>query len=334
MSGRIRFAIVGCGSIATAHAEALAARADTEVAAAVDVDAGARSEASAAWDCPGFADVEAMLAETEVDAACVCVPPARHADVAVELLENGVDVLCEKPLATDAPEARSMSETAQEHGRTLMVSSKFLYVDDLAEAARIVGVGDAGRPLQYEVTLCSRVAMASRWNVVPELSGGGVVMDNAPHAIDILSRVLDEPIAELDAVFAPPVVDADVEDTAQVHFRTEAGTPGRIALSWSYFTKDLDYLTVHGTEGTVRAGWTGGRVRRHGERQWQSFGSGYDKAAAFAAQLDDFVGRMRGTEPPRPRGRAVRTLELIEAIYTAERSGERYEVGERKVMPI
>jgi predicted dehydrogenase len=119
------------------------------------------------------------------------------------------------------------------------------------------------------------------------------------------------------AAFTRPTIAPDVEDTSEIHFRTRDGTLGRIALSWTYFTKDLDYLMVQGTEGGLRVGWTGGLQRRHGERDWSPFGTGYSKGGAFASQLDAFVGAVRsGPASPDP-SEAIRAIGFIEAAYRA-----------------
>jgi predicted dehydrogenase len=321
MSETMKFAIVGCGAIADAHATAIRSSEEATLAAAVDPDEAARRKAADAWDCAVFSSLDDMLRETEVDAACICAPPAYHRESAERLLDAGVHVLCEKPLAPTSPDALAMVERAERSGRTLMVSSKYRYVDDLHAARRLIDEGRIGQPIYHEVTFCAPTPVADRWSVRPAVSGGGVVMDNASHAFDVLGEVLDAPIASVSASFGLRTVSPDVEDTAEVQFRTTSGAIGRVALSWTYFTKDLDYLVIQGTEGGIRVAWTGGLVRRHGDRDWSSFGSGYDKRAAFANQLKDFCRDARAGSQPKHLADAVRAIGLIEQIYDSQRSG-------------
>lgn len=325
MSTPVRWAIVGCGAIADAHVEAIRRNPATRLVAGVDPAAPARERAGAAWGCPTFASVEEMLHETDVDAACVCAPPALHRRLAADLLAAGIHVLSEKPLATTLADAEAMVADAGRHGRVLRASAKFRFAADLIEARRLLDDGAVGEPVLYEVTFCARVPMAGRWNVRPELSGGGVVMDNAPHALDVLGTVMDADIVRVRAAFSRPVIASAVEDTAELQLQTEGGTLARIALSWSYFTKDLDYLMVQGTEGALRVAWTGGLRRRHGERDWTPFGKGYDKHAAFGQQLDAFLALVRGERdaslPLAGFGDPVCAMALIEEAYRAERDG-------------
>ena len=287
--GRKRVAIVGCGGIAKSHAAAIEELDGLELAAVVDTDPEALAAAEQAWRAPGYDSIGALLSGPTIDVACICTPPATHRALAEEFLGAGVDVLCEKPLATSVEDAEAMIRAAERADRKLAVSDKFRHVADLVEAGRRVQAGEIGRPLHYAVSFCAPVDVRGRWPSDPALSGGGVLMDNGPHAFDVLSHVLDAPIAEVKAVLGEPVLAPPVEDTAEMLFRTESGTTGRIELSWAYFTKDLDYLVVQGTEGTVRVGWTGGQLRKHGEREWTSFGSGYDKKAAFRGVWGEFL---------------------------------------------
>jgi len=280
-NGRKRVAIVGCGGIAKSHAAAIEELDGLELAAVVDTDPEARAAAEEAWGAPGYHSVGELLSGPTIDIACICTPPATHRALTEEFLGAGLDVLCEKPLATSTEDAEAMIRAAERANRRLAVSDKFRHVADLAEAGERVQAGEIGRPLHYAVCFCAPVDVRGRWPSDPAQSGGGVLMDNGPHAFDVLSHVLDAPISEVKAILAEPVLAPPVEDTAEVLFKTESGTTGRIELSWAYFSKDLDYLVVQGTDGTIRVGWTGGQWRRHGEREWTSFGSGYDKKAAF-----------------------------------------------------
>lgn len=316
-----RLAIVGCGAIAGAHAEAVLSNPGTTLIGVVDNNAEVRDSAAAVWNCPGFSSVDDLLAAVDPEAACVCTPPSSHRALAERLLEYGSDVLCEKPLAHTLVEATAMCSAAERLGRVLMVSQKFAHVEDLVEAGSLLRSGEIGTPTLYGVAICHPVPMQGRWNVDAEVAGGGVVMDNGSHAFDMLNHVLMSPIEEVSAAFSVSTVNPAVEDTAVILFRTSEGTVGRISLSWTSASKDLDYLVVHGTEGTLRVGWTGGQVRRHDEADWRAFGSGYNKAAAFAGQLDVFLAAMkaRRTSESYDNDPLANAL-LVDRTYEAEAS--------------
>lgn len=304
--------LVGAGAISRSHAAAVSEDPGLRLAGVVDTDPDALARSASELGVPGHKSVEALLAAGAPDIACVCTPPATHRPLVEALLAGGVDVLCEKPLATTAADARTMLARAASAGRRLAVSDKFRHVDDLREAGRRIAGGEIGVPLSFAVSFCSPVDVRGRWPSDPALSGGGVVMDNGPHAFDVLSHALDAPIVACRGAFAAPRLAPPVEDTASITLRTARGAVGRIELSWAYYTKDLDYLVVQGTEGTIGVAWTGGRIRRHGEREWTNFGSGYSKTAAFADMWQAFTAPGAGTGTwPDP----VEALELIDSVY-------------------
>jgi predicted dehydrogenase len=317
----VRFGIVGYGMIADAHATAIQASGEAALVSVADPAPDARRAAQERWGCSAYESVEQMLHEVEIDAACVCAPPAVHRLLAERLLHAGVHVLCEKPLAVSGQDARAMVDLAEERQLTLAVSSKFRFVPDLSEACRLIQAGTIGQPISCEVTLCARIPITQHWNQRRELSGGGVVMDNGAHAYDIVTVVLGQSPIVTSALFTPRALEPEVEDTAEILFRTDGGAIGRIALSWTYFTKDLDYLVVQGRKGTLRVGWAGSGVRLHGKTDWIPFGSGYRKAEAFRSQLAAFLSTASNPRPAAAPPEMTGALDFVERVYEAERFG-------------
>jgi predicted dehydrogenase len=317
----VRFGIVGYGMIADAHANAIQSSGEAELVSVADPVPEARRAAVERWGCSAFESVDQMLREVEINAACVCAPPVLHRGLTEALLNRGVHVLCEKPLGVTARDARAMVALAEERGLVLAVSSKFRFVPALVEAHRLIHVGTIGHPITCEVTLCAQNPAARGWYHRPKLSGGGVVMDNGPQAYDMISVVLGEHPLVTSALFAPRSMSPEVEDTAEILFRTAGPVIGRIALSWAYFTKELDYIVIHGRRGSLRVGWRGSGLRIHGDAEWTSFGNEYDKRKAFVDQLRAFISSVRGLKATEPASEAIAALDFVERVYETERLG-------------
>lgn len=311
----VRFGLVGCGRIAQAHLEALSKVPRARLVAVVEVREAAGRAVAEQNGCPAFAD-HRDPALPELDAVIICTPPASHHAIARFFLEKGVHVLCEKPLTIRSDDARDLAGLAAAQDRVLMMASKFRYVDDVIKAKAIIESGLLGRVLRFENTFCARVPMDTRWNADPELSGGGVLIDNGSHAVDI-ARYLLGPLKEVQAQ-ADRFVGLPVEDDARLQFRTASGATGTVDLSWT-ITKETDYyVTVYGTEGTLQVGWKGSRYRQHGNSHWVAFGSGYDKVAAFRRQLENFVGSIEERERPLiTADEALASVQVIEAAYAS-----------------
>jgi predicted dehydrogenase len=311
----LRFGLVGCGRIAQSHIEALAASQAAAITAVVEpreVAAKAASELTRSRSFREHTDPELLDA---VDAVILCAPPVTHFEVARYFLSRGKHVLCEKPLTIRSGEAAELVSLAQRTGRVLMMASKFRYVDDVIKSKAIVQAGILGEVLLYENAFCSKVDMRDRWNSDASVAGGGVLIDNGSHAVDI-ARYLLGPITHVHAEPARGAQGLVVEDTMLVRFRTQAGTLGSIDLSWSINKESPHYLGVYGTQGTLLVGWKGSRYRQDGNANWVSFGAGYDKVAAFRAQIENFVATTRGQAAPLiTPGDALASVRVVEAAY-------------------
>jgi predicted dehydrogenase len=204
-------------------------------------------------------------------------------------------------------------------GRLLTMASKFRYVADVIAAKQLVARGAIGDVVAFENTFASYVDMSGRWNAVPELSGGGVLIDNGTHSVDLV-RYLLGPVDEVRAYAANRIQPLAVEDTVHVVVRTRAKAVGSIDLSWSLRKEIPSIVALYGRFGTIEVGWRTSRLRV-GDGDWEQFGHGYDKLGAFRAQHENFAAAIRGEEElligPID---ALASVRVIETAYSALRS--------------
>ena len=320
--GGMPVAMIGCGAISAAYRQALQRVPDLRLVAVVDADDGRRAAAAAATGAAGFHDLDHLLrAGPACRAALVLTPPDTHEPLALRLLAAGLHVLCEKPLAPTASAAQRMLASARARGCRLMLDSKFRYTADVQRAHELLQQGLCGQVVLYENVFCAFVDMVGRWNADPARSGGGVLIDNGCHSVDV-ARYLLGPIARVQAQFGRRVQDVPVEDTARVLFTSRSGALGVVDLSWSLFKETSAYVRLHGDAGTIEIGWQQSRYKRRGDAAWTVFGNGYDKVAAFAAQLQDFAAAVGGAHPVIDDDDALASVEVIDCAYrsaTAER---------------
>tara|TARA_R110002072_G_scaffold228234_14_gene385487 strand:- start:33342 stop:34331 length:990 start_codon:yes stop_codon:yes gene_type:complete len=312
-----QLAIVGCGGIADAYAKALQRMPNARLAAIVDPDESARTRIVGS-DTPDSKQMVTQHHDIEtlkgIDAALVLAPPNVHASLSCTLLERGMHVLCEKPLAPTVDTAKRMLACAQQASRRLMMGSKFRYTADVTAARALLDDNVCGDIILYENVFCSHVDMTQRWNSKPEVSGGGVLIDNGCHSVD-LARYLLGPLTKVQAQFGTRVQPLAVEDTARMLFQSASGALGSIDLSWSIRKETDAYVRIHGTKGTLEIGWRGSRWKTS-DGEWQEFGGGYDKIAAFQAQLENFVACVQGDgEPVIGDTDAMASVVVIDCAY-------------------
>jgi predicted dehydrogenase len=318
----LRFGLIGAGAIAQAYAEAIRRSSRAVVVAVADIREEAAAAIATVHGCDAFPSATDLLEAKIVDAVVVCTPPASHPEICLEALFHGVHVLCEKPLAIDSNGARSILEAANRDGLRFTMASKFRYVDDVIRAKAIVTSGILGDIILFENTFAGRVDMRHRWNSQRDISGGGVLIDNGTHSVDIVRYFLG-PLAELQVAEGKRIQELEVEDTVHMFARTVDGVMANIDLSWSLNKESPYYLSIYGSLGTVLVGWKDSKYRRSVDQDWIVFGSGYDKYQAFTRQVDNFAGAIVGDEQLliKPQD-ALASVVVIEVAYEALRAND------------
>ncbi|HET6895107.1 MAG TPA: Gfo/Idh/MocA family oxidoreductase [Candidatus Baltobacteraceae bacterium] len=342
----LRFAIVGTGGIAAAYEAAFRTLTRARVTAVCDVRMSAAEAFAGRIGCDAFASPEYLVRYGHFDAAVVCTPPATHEAVATLLLEHGKHVLCEKPLATTVPSAWRMLEAARRNDSVLTMASKFRYVADVRKAHDLVAQGTVGDLIFVENAFTSRVDMRNRWNSDASVSGGGVLIDNGTHAVDVLRYFLGN-LRDVQIVEGLRIQGLPVEDTVRLFVHNDTGVMGSSDLSWSIDKELESFLRIYGSEGTIVVGWAQSKYRRRDEREWQTFGNGYDKVQAFCAQIENFCDALEGRcELVITARDALASVEVIRAAYAAlerarwERVGTHYDevdlsqVAERETLEV
>jgi predicted dehydrogenase len=321
MPDPVRFALIGVGGIAQSYAQAFeTCNGCVKLAAVADVRPDAAAAFAERFRCPAFPSYRAMAEQSgKLDAVIICTPPSTHEEIGLHFLERKMHVLCEKPFTLTSASARRMLHAADDAGVLLTMASKFRYVEDVVRAKSIVTSGILGEVILFENAFTSRVDMTNRWNSKPEVSGGGVLIDNGAHSVDLMRYFLG-PLSEVQVIEGKRVQGLPVEDTVRIFVRSTAGVMGSIDLSWS-INKELDsYINIYGSHGTVLVGWKESKYRQLASRDWVVFGKGYDKVQAFASQILNFARAIRGQEMLRITAEdGLASVEVIEAAYQSLR---------------
>jgi len=317
MDDKLRFGMVGAGRIAQTYAQAFKTVEHAQLVAVSDVRLDAATSLASGLNCQSFDSYQRMGVEAELDAVIVCSPPVTHAEIGCFFLERKVNVLCEKPLSIDSNSARLMLSTARSNGVKLTMASKFRYVDDVIRAKSVVASGLIGDVIHFENTFAAHVDMSNRWNSVPGISGGGVLIDNGTHSVDLMRYFLG-PIAEVYVVDGKRIQGLPVDETVHMVVRTTTGVTGSVDLSWT-INKDASYISIYGSRGTISLGWNEAKYREE-TKPWVVFGKGYDKIQAFRSQIDNFAQAVRGEQQLLITAEdALASVSVIESAYRSLR---------------
>ncbi len=318
----LRFGLVGAGGIAQSYVDVFAGVDDARIVGVADPDADAASAMGAALDARTAPSFAALAEAVELDAVIVCTPPVSHPSIALAAIDAGLGVLCEKPLAIEIDSAQRMIAAANAAGTPFTMATKFRFVDDVLAARTLIAEGVIGEVIQLENSFASRVDMRDRWNSNRAVSGGGVLIDNGTHSVDIARSFLG-PVEAVLTLERPRTQPLDVEDSVQLLLRAASGATATIDLSWSDDNTTDTYLQVYGTEGALRVGWRESAVRSNAAGEWVRFGSGYDKIRCMQSQVQNFCGALHGTEPLAiTAADAIASVQVIVAAYRSLELGD------------
>lgn len=323
MTTKLRFALIGAGGIARTYVDAFRDHPDAELVAIADVRLPAAEELAAKLPgCRAFGQVISLLEGPDFDAAVIATPPSTHEDLARQLLGFGKHVLCEKPFTIANASAKRMADAAKKAGKVLTMASKFRYTPDVIAAKQMLDAGIIGDLVMFENAFTAKLDMSHRWNADPAISGGGVLMDNGAHSLDIARHFMG-PINEMQAIEGRRLQPLPVEDTAHLFLRAGAGQMGSIDLSWSIHKERDSYIDLHGERGTIKIGWKGSWYKTASRPEWVKFGNGYDKIGSFQANLANFARHLMHGEPLRITiDDAVANVAAINASYKSLRKAQ------------
>jgi UDP-N-acetylglucosamine 3-dehydrogenase len=236
-------AVIGVGAMGRNHARVYNEIPDVELAAVADLDPTLANEASRLHRAQAYTDYRAMLAEVRPDVVSVAVPTQAHRQVTLDALEAGCHALVEKPIAATLEEGRRMIERAAELGRVLAIGHIERYNPAVIELKRRLDAGELGRIFQIQ---------AQRLGPFPaRVRDVGVVVDLAPHDLDIMRHLTGQEVQRLYAETEQEIHTAH-EDMFSGTIRFENGVLGVLNINWLTPTK-VRQITVTGQRGMFLA---------------------------------------------------------------------------------
>ena len=314
---KIRVAVVGAGDFGRNHARVYRELEGAELAGVVDTDAARAAQLAAEFSTEVLPGLESLAGR--VDAASVAVPTVEHARVGCRLLELGVDVLVEKPIAASLAEADRLISTASRARRILQVGHLERYNPGLAAVVPIVN-----RPLYFEV---HRLGVFT-----PRSLDVDVVYDVMIHDLDILLALVDEPVTEIRATGIPVLTDK--VDIAQARLDFASGAVANVTASRVStervrklrFFQHHEYISVDFTrQDALRV-----RVKEPGPQPKFDFTTlAAEREEPLRAELRAFLDAVRTRRTPLVDGPAGRrALELADRVMAGIlEHGRRVQLG-------
>ncbi|MGA8596902.1 MAG: Gfo/Idh/MocA family oxidoreductase [Bryobacteraceae bacterium] len=249
----IRTALIGCGKVGSIHARVLSTLDESNFSAVCDTDQSRAESFGVEFKTAAYSSVRKMIQRENIQAVCICTPHPLHAAAAIEAAECGAHILVEKPLAANLRDCDLMIEASKRHGVHLGVVSQRRFFEPVQRMKAAIDAGKIGRPVLGTIQMLSWRDLAyyqsDPWRGKWATEGGGVLVNQAPHLLDILYWLMGS-VEEITGYWAnlnhPGV---EVEDTAVASVRFQNGGLGSIVTSLSQRPGIYSKLHIHGSNG-------------------------------------------------------------------------------------
>lgn len=306
----IRVAIAGCGSVARqVHLPILASDPRAQIVAIADASSSALAAAEAiAPNAAAHDDYQETIARDDVDAVVICLPTGMHAEAAVAALERGRHVYVEKPIATTRADADRVLRAWQSAGVVGMVGFNYRCHPLYADLKARVQAGAIGRVQHVRTTFTTAPHQLPGWKQ-QRATGGGSLLDQASHDVDLVRFLLGDDIAEVSA-------DVQSRHSEDDHAALQLWTTGGVTVQMLVGFGSVDEATfeAYGEGGKLSVSRYGSlRVEHQGggaqgpigrllqalptprglALQWRRRRSPF-KEPSFAAALGHFIEALRG----------------------------------------
>ena len=349
---KLGFGIIGCGIISAAHLKAIESCPEAELVAVCDIDEEkGRKCAADNGNVTFYKDYLEMVKDPAVDVVCICTPSGLHADGVIAAAKAGKNVFCEKPLDISRERMCRMIEAVDKanvkmgcvfQGRTEKHSILARQVIQDGQLGKIT----LGNAFMKYYRSRAYYALAG-WRGTWALDGGGALMNQGVHVIDLLLWVMNSPVERVFARMDHLVRDIEVEDTCTASIIFKNGALGTIIGTTSCNPGEPRRLEMYGDRGTIHIGET--KILRYAtttepdglakDLEEYSHPDNDEKQGATSSNpanygltghaylLDDLVHAIKENREPYITGRSARrAVDLILAIYESARTGRDVEV--------
>ncbi len=352
MNEILKTAIVGTGKASHMHAQVLRGLQENNLVAVCSRGAEKAKEFAANYNIAAHTDIGEMIRKNKVQMVIVCTPHPYHKDATIQALEAGAHVLVEKPLASTLEDCDSMIEAANKTQKKLGVVSQRRFFPAARRCRQAIDEGKIGIPALGTITMLGwrdeAYYASDPWRGRWQTEGGGVLVNQAPHQLDLLLWLMNSEPAELFGIwknFNHPYI--EVEDTAVAILKFKNGAIANILVSNSQKPGIYGKVHVHGSNGasvgiqtdkgamfiagmsTMAAPQTNDLWNIPGEEEYLKRFEQDD--ASFFSQIDpiqfsireqqlDFINAIINDRPPLVTANDGRkTVEVFSAIYESNK---------------
>jgi predicted dehydrogenase len=332
----VHVGILGGGNISETHARSAAEIPGVAVAAVAGGNAARVMALARRFSARACEDAAALLRHRPLDVVLIGSPSGLHAEQGIAAAGQGLHVLTEKPIDVTLERADALISACDRAGTKLGLFFQDRFAPDLVRLKEALGEGALGRPLLASARVKwwrpPEYYSGSRWRGTGALDGGGALMNQGIHTVDLLLWLLGD-VRRVFARMAAALHAIEVEDTLVGTLEFASGALGTLEATTAAYPGYPRQLELTGTEGTVivqqdRIASADLRVPRPGlqgsppNANPSASSPTVSDVRGHKAALEDFLAATRENRAPRCDGReGRRSLAVVEALYASARDG-------------
>ena len=283
---KLNVAVIGTGAMGKSHARVYSGMATVNLVAVCDSNAERAKNVASEFKTNFYTDYMEMIKKEKIEAVSVCVPTKYHKDAAISLIRNKINVLVEKPVATNAEEAAEMIGEAEKNKVKLMVGHIERFNPVVMELKNRIMKNELGKI--YKVN-CTRLSPFPK-----RVLDVGVIIDLAIHEIDILNYLIDSKIKRVYAETARRI-HSKHEDLMIGTLRFENDILGVINANW-LTPKKVREITITGEKGMFLANYLKQELYFY-ENEFMKNNSGYDGSFMNVVEGEKSKIEIKSKEP-------------------------------------
>lgn len=346
MGNKLGFAIIGCGSIGSRHAEQLNKINDAELIAVVDENPIKSSELAELYSVDWYTDFQRVLNRSDIDVINICTPSGLHSKIAIEAARAKKHVVIEKPIDITLDNADDIIRICRQSGVKLSVISQHRFNDSVQLLKDRIDKGKFGKLFLCEAAVnwyrTEEYYKNSGWRGTWKLDGGGAFMNQSIHVIDLMQYFMG-PVESVKAEIGTfNQKDIEVEDTAMAIIKFKSGGLGTIVGTTAAYPGFPVKIGVFGSGGTaIMESYKFTHVHQKdydnnqlnlAENYQQLIDRKINKVIhPHKEQLEDMIKAIKNDREPLVNGEEGRkALEVILGIYDSARTGQTIFFSEKK----
>ena len=255
MSKKLKIGILGCGTISSVHAQALKETKNAEAVSAFSRNQENLKRITKEYSLTGYTSLDDFLNDTSIDAVTICTPSGTHLDFAKKAAIAGKHVIIEKPIEVTLERAKKIIEVCKANNVCLAVIYQNRFLSDIVKMKQAIEDGRIGKIFMADAYIkwyrSQEYYNSAIWRGTMNLDGGGVLINQAIHTIDLLIWLA----GDIKSVFANVGTfthrDIEGEDNAVAVLRFTSGAIGVIEGSTSVVPAFKRKIEIHGEKGTA-----------------------------------------------------------------------------------